>query len=100
MYHVSAQGVDERMINVYYYCYYYYHYYYFLFYFINHTSETTGVSVPLGRDGYTVSVEPVNWTKRVKRSCCGYSSNEPNILFESTSCVRMSTTALSNREKL
>ena len=24
MYHVSAQGVDERMINVYYY-YYYYH---------------------------------------------------------------------------
>ena len=26
MYHVSAQGVDERMINVHYY--YYYHYYY------------------------------------------------------------------------
>ena len=26
MYHVSAQGVDERMINVhYYYCYYYYY---------------------------------------------------------------------------
>ena len=26
MYHVSAQGIDERMINVhyYYYCYYYY----------------------------------------------------------------------------
>ena len=24
MYHVSAQGVDERMINVHYYYYYYY----------------------------------------------------------------------------
>ena len=24
MYHVSAQGVDERMIIVHYYCYYYY----------------------------------------------------------------------------
>ena len=31
MYDVSAQGVDERMINVhyYYYCYYYYYYYYY-----------------------------------------------------------------------
>ena len=27
MYHVSAQGVDERMINVHYYYYYYYYYY-------------------------------------------------------------------------
>ena len=26
MYHVSAQGVDERMINVHYYYYYYYYY--------------------------------------------------------------------------
>ena len=26
MYHVSAQGVDERMINVRYYYYYYYYY--------------------------------------------------------------------------
>ena len=25
MYHVSAQGVDERMIIVHYYCYYYYY---------------------------------------------------------------------------
>ena len=25
MYHVSAQGVDERMINVHYYYYYYYY---------------------------------------------------------------------------
>ena len=25
MYRVSAQGVDERMINVHYYCYYYYY---------------------------------------------------------------------------
>ena len=25
MYHVSAQGVDERMINVHYYYYYYFH---------------------------------------------------------------------------
>ena len=25
MYHVSVQGVDERMINVYYYYYYYYY---------------------------------------------------------------------------
>ena len=28
MYHVSARGVDERMINVLYYYYYYYYYYY------------------------------------------------------------------------
>ena len=28
MYHVSAQGVDERMINVRYYYYHYYYYYY------------------------------------------------------------------------
>ena len=28
MYHVSAQGIDERMINVHYYYYYYYYYYY------------------------------------------------------------------------
>ena len=27
MYHVSAQGVDERLINVHYYYYYYYYYY-------------------------------------------------------------------------
>ena len=27
MYHVSAQGADERMINVHY---YYYHYYYYI----------------------------------------------------------------------
>ena len=27
MYHVSDQGVDERMINVHYYYYYYYYYY-------------------------------------------------------------------------
>ena len=27
MYHVSAQSVDERMINVHYYYYYYYYYY-------------------------------------------------------------------------
>ena len=27
MYHVSVQGVDERMVNVHY-CYYYYYYYY------------------------------------------------------------------------
>ena len=27
MYHVSAQGIDERMINVHYYYYYYYYYY-------------------------------------------------------------------------
>ena len=26
MYHVSAQGIDERMINVHYYYYYYYYY--------------------------------------------------------------------------
>ena len=26
MYHVSAQGVDERMLNVHYYYYYYYYY--------------------------------------------------------------------------
>ena len=26
MYHVSAQGADERMINVHYYYYYYYYY--------------------------------------------------------------------------
>ena len=32
MYHVSAQGVDERMINVHYY--YYYHYYYYCFYYL------------------------------------------------------------------
>ena len=31
MYHVSAQGVDERMINVHYYYYYYYYYYSVLF---------------------------------------------------------------------
>ena len=29
MYHVSAQGVDERMINVHYYYYYYQHHYYY-----------------------------------------------------------------------
>ena len=28
MYHVSAQGVDDCMINVHYYYYYYYYYYY------------------------------------------------------------------------
>ena len=28
MYYVSAQGVDERMINVHNYYYYYYYYYY------------------------------------------------------------------------
>ena len=72
--YVSAQGVDERMINVHYYCYNYYHLFYFIL-FINHTPETTGVSVPLGHDGCTVSMEPINWTKRVKQSCCGYSSN-------------------------
>ena len=27
MYHVGAQGIDERMINVHYYYYYYIHYY-------------------------------------------------------------------------
>ena len=27
VYHVSAQGVDERMMNVHYYYYYYYYYY-------------------------------------------------------------------------
>ena len=27
MYHVSAQGIDERMINVHYYYYYYYYYF-------------------------------------------------------------------------
>ena len=36
MYYVSAQGVDERIINVhyyyYYYCYYYYCYYYYCYY--------------------------------------------------------------------
>ena len=32
MYHVSAQGVDERMINVHYYYYYYYYYYYWYYY--------------------------------------------------------------------
>ena len=32
MYHVSAQGVDERMINVHYYYYYYYCYYYYYYY--------------------------------------------------------------------
>ena len=38
MYHVSVQGIDERMINVhycyydYYYYYYYYHYYYYCVY--------------------------------------------------------------------
>ena len=30
MYHVSAQGVDERMINVHYYYYYYCYYYYYV----------------------------------------------------------------------
>ena len=95
---MSAQGVDERMINVHYYCYNYYHFLN-LYLFINHTPETIVVSVPLGHDGYTVSMEPINWTKRVKQSSCDYSSNEPNISFESTSCVRMSTTALSNHEK-
>ena len=31
MYHVSAQGVEERMINVHYnyYCYYYHHHHYY-----------------------------------------------------------------------
>ena len=30
MYHVSAQGVDERTINVHYDYYYYYYYYYYV----------------------------------------------------------------------
>ena len=30
MYHVSGQGVDERMINVHYYYYYYYYYNYYI----------------------------------------------------------------------
>ena len=35
MYHVSAQGVDKRMINVHY---YYYHHYYYLLTFLCHSS--------------------------------------------------------------
>ena len=49
MYHVSAQGVDERMINVHYYYYYYYYYVIIMSLLCNYYVDCQPLRVIIGR---------------------------------------------------